>query len=337
MTIYYAGIDLGTSRTSICTSTGKRITVGSCVGFPKDVISQKRFGKPYLLGDEALHNRLALNLVFPLADGVIEKGQGHKRAKQAVTLILTNLLNRVFADKQPDDQVYAAIGVPAQASIDSRKEVLDAVAGVVDKVLIVSEPFMVAYGMDIFEEALIVDIGAGTVDLCRIQGTLPEAEDQLSLTTAGDYLDKHIAQRLLAKYPKVQITKAIIKQLKEKFGYADTPNLEATYTLTVAGKPAQFIVGDVLAEAVHEIVAPICQAVGQLVGSFDPEFQARLRANIVIAGGGSRLRGIDRAIERALTDYGGGSVRCTEDPEFGGAIGALKMALEMPEDLWEQI
>ena len=69
--LYYVGIDLGTSRSSITTSMGKRSSVDTCVGYPKDLVSQKRLQKDYLLGEEALDNRLAVDLVWPLADGVI--------------------------------------------------------------------------------------------------------------------------------------------------------------------------------------------------------------------------------------------------------------------------
>jgi len=53
-TIYHIGIDLGTSQSSIVTSTGKRLSTKTCVGHPKDVISQKRLNKTHLLGEEAL-------------------------------------------------------------------------------------------------------------------------------------------------------------------------------------------------------------------------------------------------------------------------------------------
>lgn len=331
MTTYYAGIDLGTSRTSICTSTGKRVTVDTCVGYPKDIISQKRFKKSYLLGKEAIENRLALNLVWPLADGVIADVEAIK----SVRLILENLINYVFPDIKPKDEIYSAIGVPAQARLENKKDILHAIEDILHKVLIVSEPFMVAYGMNLFDEALIVDIGAGTVDLCRIHGTLPEPEDQLSLTTAGNYLDSQIESLLLERHPKIQITKKIIRDLKEKFGYADASFHEAMFRFTEAGKPIEYDVHEILQSSVRKTVRPICDAIKQLIADFDPEFQEKLRNNILVAGGGSRLRGIDHAIEYSLRNYGGSSVRCTEDPEFGGAIGALQMALEMPEDLWE--
>lgn len=695
MTTYYCGVDLGTSRTSICTSTGKRVTVDTCVGYPKDVISQKRFKKPYLLGKEAIDNRLALNMVWPLADGVIAS----EEAIKSVRLILQNLIRYVFPDIKPKDEIYSAVGVPAQASVESKKDIIHAVKDILHKVLIVSEPFMVAYGMDIFDEALIIDIGAGcvtgdtkislmdgrevpikklagksdfyvysydhstntivpgrvrkcgrtirnaklvevtldnnetirctpdhpfltrnrryveaqklkvgdsimplyrrensrgyeellqpkghwetthrmvynwkygglipraaichhksfnkrdndprhllavdkkkhwqyhgsktaernrvdnpmwneiskqkmiasnhangcykrkaesnpkltdkiwnpenseyhlyedsrlrklesvqfqidndtlfggpsssttkrnltlsskgqhqaqiavrngihhwqsaehskkssyrmrsnvnkkcpycedlfegtqaqyarhcrtckysvvvnhkivairhldyvedvydlvvdqyhnyatsagvfvhnTVDLCRIYGALPEPEDQVSLTTAGNYLDSQIESDLLERYPKVQVTKKIIRDMKETYGYADSSFHESMFTVTEAGKPVEYDVNDILQSAIRRTVRPICEAVKQLIAEFDPEFQEKLRNNILVAGGGSRLRGIDRAIEHSLRNYGGGKVRCTEDPEFGGAIGALQMAIEMPEDLWEQV
>ena len=69
---YYLGVDLGTSRTSIATSTGARQTTVTCVGYSKDVVSRKRFDKDYLLGEEALRNRLALDMVWPMGMGVIK-------------------------------------------------------------------------------------------------------------------------------------------------------------------------------------------------------------------------------------------------------------------------
>ena len=58
--------------------------------------------------------------------------------------------------------------------------------------MICSEPFAVAYGLELLEDTLVIDIGAGTVDLCRMHGTMPAEEDQITLTTAGDWLDQQL-------------------------------------------------------------------------------------------------------------------------------------------------
>ena len=82
---------------------------------------------------------------------------------------------------------------------------------------------------------------------------------------------------------------------------------------------------------------PIVEALDKLVSTFDPEFQDRLRQNVLVAGGGSRIHGLDRAIEEALIPFGGGKVRSVQEPVYAGANGALKIAYDMPTEAWEQL
>ncbi|MEB4591300.1 rod shape-determining protein [Candidatus Thiothrix sp. Deng01] len=333
-TLYHVGIDLGTSRSSITTSTGKRVSVETCVGYPKDVISRKRLQKDYLLGAAALDNRLAVNLIWPLADGVIRDDE---QSLQATALILQHLLHIGLPEKQAGDQVYAAIGVPAQASIINKKALIQLTESFIDKVLIVSEPFAVAYASERFDECLIVDIGAGTTDLCRIHGSLPDPEDQLTLTTAGNFLDADIAQAIHKQYPDVQLSPKIIRNIKEKYGYVSATADPVKVKLNTLGVPQEYDITQLLRECCLRLTTPISAAVQQLVGSFDPDFQERLRHNILLAGGGSRLKGIDIAIENSLEAYGGGRVECVQDAEYCGCTGALKMCMEMPTEYWARI
>lgn len=332
--VFQVGIDLGTSRSSIATSTGKRMTVKTCIGYPKDVISKKRFGKEYLLGDEALSNRLALNIIWPLADGVI---CDDARALEATGLILKHLIAQALPERRDTDALYAAIGVPAQASINNKKVILDVTKSFINKILIVSEAFSVAYAIDRFDECLIVDIGAGTTDLCRMHGSMPEHDDQVTLKIAGNFLDNEISKAILAKYPEVQLTPQIIKRIKEKHGYVSNTSDPIKVTLTKRGIPAEYDITDVLKDCCLRLTNPISQAIQGLIGTFDPDFQEKLRHNIIIAGGGSRLKGIDIAIEKSLESYGGGDATCVQDAEYCGCIGALKMCIEMPGEFWEKL
>jgi len=333
-TIFHAGIDLGTSRSTITTSTGQRLSTKTCVGYCKDLIAKKRFGKEWLIGEDALQHRLSLEMVWPLADGVIRED---RRALETTQLILRHLIEEAFPEKTEEDQLFAAIGVPAQASLNSKKTILDAARPLVDKLLIVSEAFAVAYSLDRFDECLIVDIGAGTTDLCRMHGSFAEDQDQITITKAGNYLDEQITKGILEQYPQVQLTPQIIKNIKEKYGFVYDVSEPIKVTLTEKGIPAQYEITDILHAACLSLTEAISKEILELIGTFDPDFQERLRQNIIIAGGGSRLAGIDRAVERSLIAYGGGKVSCVEDAEFCGSVGTLKMCKDMPDEYWEQL
>lgn len=64
--ILYVGLDLGTSQSSICTSTDLRRTVTSVVGWPKDLISYKFLQKQVVIGDECLEHRMAVDMIWPM-------------------------------------------------------------------------------------------------------------------------------------------------------------------------------------------------------------------------------------------------------------------------------
>jgi rod shape-determining protein MreB len=95
---------------------------------------------------------------------------------------------------------------------------------------------------------------------------------------------------------------------------------------------------DEVRAACRSIIKPIVEGLGKLVATFDPEFQERLKNRVLLAGGGSQIKGLDVAIEQAMQDrLGGGKVQRTEEPMYGGANGALKIAHDMPEEYWEKL
>jgi len=329
----YIGIDLGTSRTSMSTSRGARHMVLSYVGVCKDVIGHKRLGKGILVGQEALDNRLALDLVRPLKGGVIDTSDA--RCVRGVRELLQHVVS--LCEPQPGQPIYAVIGAPARASIESQKAILQALEPLVTSAMIVSEPFAVAFGLDLLSEALVIDIGAGTTDLCRMHGTLPDESDQLTLPTGGDTIDERLEQEIIKRYPKVQVTRNMVRQIKEKYGFVSDPHQKCEMTLTELGRPKRFDLTDALRVACRSIVPEIVEAIYNLIGTFDPEFQAKLRSNVILAGGGSRLIGLPLLIEKDLVGLGGGNVIAVEEPAFAGSNGGLKLAMEMPARYWKAL
>ncbi len=329
----YIGIDLGTSRTSVACSNGSRHTVLSYVGYCRDVIGERRFGKRVLFGQEALDNRLALDLVRPLRHGVIDTAD--PRAIQAAKELIQHAIN--LCEPQPGQTVFAVVGAPARASIENQRSLLLAIESLAASAMVVSEPFAVAYGLGVLSDALIIDIGAGTTDLCRMHGTMPEEADQITLLSGGDALDERLEQEILKLYPNVQLTRNMVRQIKEKYGFVSDPHQVCEVTLTEMGRPKKYDITDPLRIACHSIVPEIVDAIYRLIGTFDPEFQAKLRGNVVLAGGGSRLSGLSLLVERDLRGLGGGNVTSVEEPMYAGCNGGLKIAMEMPVRYWKAL
>lgn len=331
----YVGIDLGTSRSAIAASNGVREVVPTYVGYPKDNISKELLGSRILFGEEALKHRLSVDLVRPLARGVIQtNGQGDKNKNLiAAEQLIRYLLKRV--KPKPGQPVYGVIGAPARASIQSKRFIVDAAKGILNAVMIVSEPFSVAYGMGLLDRALVVDIGAGTTDLCRLHGTFPEEDDQITLDQAGDFVDETFAALVREKYPEAQFNLNMLRALKEQNGFVSSQSERVLARFPVGGRPREFDLTDPLREACREIVPGIIQSIEKLIASFDPEFQEAIRSRVILAGGGSQMIGLAKLVEEGLSDLGGGHVTRVEEPVFAGANGALKMARRMPKRFWQ--
>ncbi|MDH3392210.1 MAG: hypothetical protein OEL85_10490, partial [Desulfobulbaceae bacterium] len=91
------GIDLGTSRSAISSSNGKKKWVESYVGWPKDFIAKKVVGEPILFGENAITHRLSLELYRPLKNGVIKEGTA--RDEEAVKELINHLISLVQPKK----------------------------------------------------------------------------------------------------------------------------------------------------------------------------------------------------------------------------------------------
>jgi len=333
--VLYMGIDLGTSRTSVSASNGVRETVLSYVGYPKDVVSRKLLKKDVLFGDEAVEKRLSLDFYRPLEHGVIRDDDAGKSLKAA-----GDLLKEIIRLARPrkDELVYAVIGAPAQASIKNKSAIIDAARECVDSVMLCSEPFAVAYGMDMLDDVLVIDIGAGTADLCRMHGTMPEDADQITLETAGDHIDRRLTELIQETCPGAQFTVQMVKKIKERYSSVLETMEPVIVQLPVKGKPTEFDITEQMREACWSIVPPLVDALGELIASFDPEFQDRLKERVLLAGGGSMIDGLDTAIEKDMQKrLGAGKVSRIEEPIYGGANGALKIAHDMPAEYWEKL
>ena len=126
--------------------------------------------------------------------------------------------------------------------------------------------------------------------------------------------------------------------MKEKYAFVGIPQNDIKVDIPVDSSSLELSITQELKESCESIVPDVVTGVSQLIATYDPDFRDELRNNIIISGGGSLIRNIDSFIEEELSEVGGGKVSAIkEDPFLAGSKGALKLAMDMPEDYWTQL
>ncbi len=334
--VLHVGIDLGTSRSSIAASNKERHVVQSYVGWPADMVARKVLKKTVLVGDEALENRPMLDLHRPLEEGLIKTGSS--RDEEAVGELLLHLLRLAGAEKgNGSPPVRAVVGVPAKALRVNKQSLRDAVAPLVDSVMIVSEPFAVAYGLDALLHAMIIDVGAGTADYCVMRGRIPTEEDQRTLTTAGDWLDEQLAGLIQEAYPEADFTIHMVREWKERYSFVGESKDRIVVSAPVDGRPTELDITDQLRAACEALLPPMIETMVDLLSRVDPDYQDRVRNNVILSGGTALIKGIGARLQSELGEIGGGRVKVVKDPIFVGADGGLSIARDASDEEWEKL
>ena len=87
-------------------------------------------------------------------------------------------LTGMVAPPENGSRVCAVVEAPAEALRVNKQQLRNAMKGIADSLMVVSEPFAVAYGTEALLHTMIIDIGAGTTDFCVMNGRYPGALHQ---------------------------------------------------------------------------------------------------------------------------------------------------------------
>lgn len=348
----HVGLDLGTLQSCIVTELHKSESdenpgtlVPTIVGYPEDgILAGILPGDSKMLhGEDAVSNELHLRLVNPLSDGVVKD-------VDATRSFLKFLREKV--DPGLNFEVLCVIGIPAVADEEARQNLLVAARGAFDGILFIPEPFLAALGMrdegrlqdpeykDPVSNSLFVDIGAGTTDFCIVQGYFPKPEDLLSIPFAGNEVDVLLDKSIREEYPEVDVPLSMIRKFKESYSYVGESESGARVKIPVGGKPRKIEIGKQVGESCNELLQEIFESLKKVIAMASPQSVFSLLQNIILTGGGSRIRNIDQELQRLLSDDG------YEDPEVTissrevkpfVAIGAIKVAKAARDDQWVRL
>ncbi len=343
------GFDFGTNKSCVLAGPAgtNDITVSkvvpTCVGYVKEGIVEGIIAgnASLLFGEQALENKLHVELVTPMERGVIAHPEAARDFLRHI---------RSLADPTGQAEIRAVIGVPANASESAREDIRRCAHGCFDRVLLIPEPFLAALGfrdqsrlgqpgyIDPVINSLFIDIGGGTSDLCLVQGYFPTSEDLVCIPFAGDSIDQLMETELNRTYPNNGLSRHKVREIKETHGYVGPSRRPLDVKVVLGGKAHTLELGDVIGHACNTLIDKIYPALTTLISRASSDSVVTLLQNIIITGGGSQLKGIDTVLQKKLTDdgYESPKVRLAgQDFKRYVAIGALKAARAARENQWQ--
>lgn len=348
--VLHVGLDWGTNKSCLkaafagSNDMACEEIIPTIVGYAKEGILDGLLpgNATTLFGQEALQHRLHLNLVQPMIDGVVEDLSSARDFAK-------HLRARIDADGA---EIRAVMGVPANADATARENLRQSVHGLFDRVILIPEPFLAALGyrdesrlsdptyVDPVRNSLFVDIGGGTTDICLVQGYYPTANDQVSISFAGDKVDALFADAILKTYPDCELSNITIRNLKEQHSFVGKASAPVIVNVMVGGKMRKLDVTEQIQSACAELLNRIFEAVKSLIVRASGDSVTELLQNIVLTGGGSRVKGLGTELQRLLAEEG------FEQPQVKlvgerykefVAKGALKAARQARENQWQQV
>ncbi|MFO7266002.1 MAG: rod shape-determining protein [Bacillota bacterium] len=303
------GIDLGTANTLVYVK-GKGVVIQE----PSVVAIDKDTNQILAVGEEAkrMVGRTPGSIVAirPLEGGVI----ANLDATERMLRYFIARASRGFSLLRP----RVVVAVPSGVTEVEKRAVVDAAlsAGARD-VRLIEEPMAAAIGcgLPVQEPSgnMIVDIGGGTTEVAVI--SLGGIVTQRSVRIAGDKFDEAIIQQVRRKY-NLLIGERTAEEVKKTIGSVYPVDglepMEVRGRDLVTGLPKTVtLTPEEVREALEEPINAIVEAVRMTLERTPPELSADVMdKGIVMAGGGSLIRGIDLLLMRET----GMPVHLAEDP-----------------------
>jgi rod shape-determining protein MreB len=313
------GIDLGTVNSLVYVS-GKGIVINE----PSVVAINKKTGKILAVGKEAqkMLGKTPPNIlaIEPLVDGVISDFEA---TEQMIKYFIDKVNNNFF---KFISRPRVVVAIPMSATSVEQKSAQDAIKNAgAGEVYLVYEPIAATIGVKLpIKKAmgqLIVDIGGGTTEIAVI--SLGGIVVKRSFQIAGNRLNKDIV-----RFAREKLNLLIGERTAEKTKIAigSAIKLEDKIETFLRGRdlidglPKEILVNDShIRKAMRQSIAPLVLAVRNVLEEVPPELLSDImKRGIVLSGGGSLLRGIDKAIEEATQI----KVIIAEDPLTAVARGA---------------
>lgn len=292
-------MDLGTANT-LMHARGRGIILNE----PSVISISKETGQLLAIGAtaKAMYGKTPdkINVIRPMKDGVIADFDSTK-------LMIEHFIKK-SQTKWMGFKPKIVIGVPSGITQVEKRAVIDSALGAgVREVNLVEEPMAAAVGtgMPIGESCgnLIVDIGGGTTEVAIISMYATAYVE--SIRVAGDEMDEAIVRYMRQKH---NLDIGIFEGERVKMTIGSAYPLDGRIKMKVFGRdvvsgiPNSVVLNDEeTREAMEEPVNAIFGAIRRALENTTPELAMDISTRgIVLAGGGSLIKGLGKALSKDL-------------------------------------
>jgi len=318
------GIDLGTATTLVYLKNE-----GIVLCEPSVVAIEAGTSNVLAVGEEAkrMLGRTPGNIVAirPMRDGVIADFE-----------IAESMLRYFIKKVQRSRRLVRprmVVAVPSGITEVEKRAVKDsALHAGAREVYMLEEPVAasIGVGLPIQEPSgnMIIDIGGGTTEMAVI--SLAGVVFSKSIRVGGDEMDEAIINYLKRTY-NLMVGERTAEEIKIQIGSSYPMDEELSMNVRgrdlIAGLPKMItITSEEIREALSEPITQIVEAVRITLERTPPELSADLiEKGIILAGGGSLLRGVDKLIAEET----GLPVHLADDPLTAVVLGTGKVLSEL--------
>lgn len=318
-------IDLGTANILLAIK-GKGIVVRE----PSVVARHKKTKKVLAVGSEAKKmigkTPISIEALRPLQHGVISDFDATAALLQHYIRLVHERPEK-YLPNIPRPKVV--VGIPSGVTEVERRAVQEAAFEAGARIAyLIEEPMAAAIGAGLPVEestgSMIVDIGGGTTEIAII--SLGGIVVNRSIRVAGDELDTAIINFARLKY-SLLLGEQTAEDVKITVGSAypvdDTKLTVVRGRDLESGLPKSIkLTASEIREALAQVVNQIISGIREVIEETPPEFIGDImERGIALAGGGAKLRGIEKLIAQEVRM----PVWMSDDPQTAVVRGALKL------------
>jgi rod shape-determining protein MreB len=243
----------------------------------------------------------SITAIRPMKDGVIAHFEVTEK-------MISHFIRKVHNNRKTLVRPRVIVAVPSGVTQVERRAVRDSAESAgAREVFLIDEPMAAAIGVGLPIQdpsgSMIIDIGGGTTEVAII--SLSGVVYSKSVRIAGDEMDEAIVNYIKREY-NVLIGERTAEDVKIQIGSAHPMEKPMTMEVKgrdlVAGIPKTLVISDEeIREALADTFREIVEAVKISLERTPPELAADIvDKGVVVAGGGSLIKGIDVLLREAI-------------------------------------